>query len=306
MAELGQLLLGIVLAWAGGELFVRGSVRLAYAWGIAPAIVGLTIAAFATSSPEAAVSAIAAAEGRPTVALGAALGSNIVNLGLILALPLLILGGRESSSRHAHGYLMALISPAIFAAVAYDGELGQVDAAILFAVFAAWVVITAITARGSRSGGPQERPGAAAAVFGLIVGLAVLVAAAHFIVTGATTIAENFAVPPFLIGATIVALGTSVPEIATVIIATVRGHQDVGVSALWGSNVFNTLFVIPIAAAIHPMADIWAMSLPALIVGFFVVLITWPYGAARLGRGRAILLLAAYGAYVWSAAEGFL
>jgi cation:H+ antiporter len=294
------LLLGVVAAGAGGELFVRGSVSVA-AWArVAPGIVGATVAAFATSSPELAVSISSAIAGTPQIALGDALGSNVVNIALILGLTLLVSGIQCSRDSIRRDFPVAFLVPVLTVVLAADGMVSRLDAVLLLAVFLAWMAATVRTARRQRSAAEAvlgvHRIGPA--VLSSVAGLACLFAAGALIVQGARGIALGLGLSEFVIGATVVAVGTSVPELATALISKLRGHDEVGLGALLGSNIFNGLFIIAVAALIHPIVFDPASVRTALVFGALAVMLTLPDRGGAIGRWRGVLLLAVYLAYV--------
>jgi cation:H+ antiporter len=294
------LLLGVICAGVGGEFFVRGTVSLATWARIAPGIVGATVAAFATSSPELSVSITSALEGRPQIALGDALGSNVVNIALILALTLLISGIECSRDSIRRDFPVAFLVPVLTGVLAFDGTLSRIDAAILLAAFAAWLTETVFEARRQRSAA-EEVLGAhrlAPAVFSAAVGLALLIGAGLLIVHGARGIALALGLSEFIIGATVVAVGTSVPELATALISKLRGHDEVGLGTVLGSNIFNGLFIVAVAALIHPIVFDPASVRVVLTFGLVAVLLTLPGKSGAIGRWRGVLLLLAYVAYL--------
>jgi cation:H+ antiporter len=294
------LVLGVVSAGVGGELFVRGTVKLA-AWArIAPGIVGATVAAFATSSPELSVAISSALAQKPQIALGDALGSNVVNVALILGSALLISGIQSSRAVIARDFTVALLVPIVTAILALDGILSRFDGAVLITLFICWLFATVLEVRRQRSAA-EEVLGShrlLPAVISAAIGLTFLVAAGSFIVAGARGIAQSFGISEFIIGATVVALGTSMPELATAIVAKIRGHDEVGLGTILGSNIFNGLFIVSTAAIIHPIAlDPTSVGL-ALAFGLMALVLTFPGAAGCIGRGRGVVLLLLYAAYV--------
>lgn len=299
------LLLGVVCAGVGGELFVRGTVSLATWARIAPGIVGATVAAFATSSPELSVSITSALEGTPQIALGDALGSNVVNIALILALVLLISGIECSRDSIRRDFPVAFLVPVLTGILAFDGTLSRLDAAILLAAFLIWLTGTVLEARRQRSAAEQVL-GAhrlVPAVLSAVFGLGLLVGAGLLIVYGARGIAVALGLSEFIIGATVVALGTSVPELATALISKLRGHDEVGLGTVLGSNIFNGLFIVAVAALIHPIVFDPASVRVALTFGLVAVLLTLPGKGGTIGRGRGVLLLLVYVGYVVAVAR---
>ena len=211
MNDYVSLILGVVCAGIGGELFVRGAVGLAYWARVSPGIIGVTVAAFATSSPELSVSINAAMSGKPQIALGDALGSNVINVALILAVALIISGIQSPRDTVKRDFPVALLIPVITGVLFLDGELSRFDGFLMLSMFLAWLVAAVIEARKQRSAAEEvlgERRGWLVAFSG-IAGLAFLVAAGSLIVRGARGIAISFGLDEFIIGATVVAVGMS-------------------------------------------------------------------------------------------------
>ncbi len=300
MLDYVSFFIGVVCAAAGGELFVRGAVGLASWARIAPGIIGATVAAFATSSPELSVAVSASVAGTPQVALGDALGSNVVNVALILGLVLVISPLQSSRSGVRRDFPVALLVPILTGILAVDGQLSRSDGALMLVLFATWLTLTAIEARRQRSAAPQvlgaHRLGRVVA--STTAGLALLVAAGILIVTGATGIARAFHIDEFIVGATIVAIGTSAPELATAIIAKLRGHDEIGLGTLLGSNIFNGLFIVSIATLIHPIAVNWREVGAALLFGLAALLLAYPTRSGAVPRSRGVALLVLYGIYI--------
>lgn len=298
--DYAALVSGVVCAGIGGELFVRGAVGLAHWARVSPGIIAATVAAFATSSPELAVSVSSAMAGRPQIALGDALGSNVVNIALILALALLVSGIRSPRDTVKRDFPVALIVPVITGVLFLDGVLSRIDGLLLLGMFLSWLVAAIIEARKQRSAAGRvlgEHRGWLALAL-CIVGLAFLGAAGHLIVTGAKGIAISFGVDEFVIGATIVAVGTSVPELATTVIAKLRGHDEVALGTILGSNIFNGLFIVAVAAVIFPITVDWREVAVALVFGLLAVVFTYPTRRGFLERRRGVLLLILYGVYL--------
>jgi cation:H+ antiporter len=300
------LALGVLSAGIGGELFVRGAVSLAVWARVAPGIVGATVAAFATSSPELSVSITSSLAGTPQIALGDALGSNVVNIALILALALLISGIQSSRDSIRRDFPVAFLVPVLTAALAADGELSRLDGLVMLSLFLAWMTATVIEVRRQRSAA-EEVLGAhrlAPAVLSALFGLVFLVGAGLLIVDGARTIAVSFGLSEFVIGATVVAVGTSVPELATTLISKLRGHDEVGLGTILGSNIFNGLFIVAVAVLIHPIVFDAQSVRVALTFGLVAVMLTLPGKAGYIGRWRGVPLLLLYVAYVVVAVRG--
>lgn len=300
MNDYVALISGVVCAGIGGELFVRGAVGLAHWARISPGIIGATVAAFATSSPELSVSINAAMAGEPQIGLGDALGSNVVNVALILALALMISGIQSPLDSVKRDFPVALLVPIITAVLFLDGELSRFDGLMMLIMFLAWLVAAVIEARNQRSAAEKvlgEHRGWLAILSG-VAGLVFLVAAGNLIVAGARGIAISFGIDEFIIGATIVAVGTSVPELATTVIAKLRGHDEVGLGTILGSNIFNGVFIVAVAAIIHPITVAWREVAITLVFGFVALVFTYPTRKGFIGRRRGVLLLVLYVAYL--------
>jgi len=286
---------GCACAALGGDLFVHGLVGIADWRRLPRGVVAATIGAFATSSPELIVGITAASRGVPEIAFGDALGSNIVNVALVLAIPLMIFGLTAPRDSVFRDLPFALAIFPIVALAGLDGTISSNEALILLAVFGVWFVSVVVFALRNRTDGAiVGRDSVLLFLATGVVGLATLFLAGQLIVAGATGIAAAAGLPAFFIGATVVALGTSVPELATVIIATVRGHQEVGLQTILGSNIFNCLLIVPTAALIHPIAVDWGTAPFALGAGLMATLVTVPVLSLRLGRWRGFVLLALY------------
>jgi cation:H+ antiporter len=300
MIDYLALLIGLACAGGGGELFVKGTVGLASAMRISPGIIAATIAAFATSSPELTVAVSSALAGAPEISLGDALGSNVVNVALILGMALLIAPIPVPRSGIRRDFPVALLVPVVVAVLLFDGRLSRPDGLLLLAGFSAWLVAVTYEAYSQRSAAPEmlgARPPSRAVLEGA-VGLALLIAAGKLIVFGATGIAEAFGLSQFVIGATIVAVGTSVPELATAIISRMRGHDEVGLGTILGSNIFNGLFIIGVASSITPIVAPFRDAALALIIGLVAVILTYPPRSGIIDRWRGGMLLAIYVAYL--------
>uniref|UniRef100_Q3AS12 K+-dependent Na+/Ca+ exchanger related-protein n=1 Tax=Chlorobium chlorochromatii (strain CaD3) TaxID=340177 RepID=Q3AS12_CHLCH len=294
------LLLGIACAAFGGELFIRGAVGIAYAARIKPAIIGVTIAAFATSSPELSIAINAGASQHSSIALGDTLGSNIVNVSFILAVALLISPISVSKSTTQRDFTLALFVPIVSAVLLLDNELSRFDGAILLTLFIGWLIAAIVEAKKDRKKTLHQENVQTLRKYVLptLIGLVMLFAAGNFIVTSATTIAKSFGVNDFLIGATIVALGTSVPELASTIMAKIRGHNDMSLGTILGSNIFNGLLIVATAALLNPITITFQEVLPTIAFGIAVLLFSYPYRNNTITRLQGGLLLMLYFAYL--------
>lgn len=302
------IVVGFALLLWSADRFVDGAAATANHVGVSPLLIGMLIVGFGTSAPEMLVSAIAALDGKPDLALGNALGSNIINTGLILGLtalirPLLV----QSSIVHRELPLLLLIG-ALAGVLLWDNSLSRAEALILLGGFVALVGWQIHTARRCTNDvleaehleeikGFSMTPGQAR--FWLLVGLVVLVLSSRILVWGAVGVAKALGVSDLVIGLTIVALGTSLPELAASVTAARKGEHDIAIGNILGSNMFNILAVIGIAGSIAPMGTISPEVLlrdwPAMMLFTLMTLILgWGWGGRprRIGRfGGALLLL---------------
>lgn len=301
MTDLLPLLIGLLCAGGGGELFIRGTVGLAKWARIPSGIIAATIAAFATSSPELSVSINAASAGKPQIALGDALGSNVVNVGLILGLALLFGGIQATRDSIRRDFPVALIAPIVLAIMAMDGEVSRLDALLLLGLFVGWLIAATLEAKRQRSTaeemlGELSHFGALAQA---VIGLGLLVLAGRLIVIGAKGIGARLGMDPFIVGATLVAVGTSIPELATTVISRIRGHEEIGLGTVIGSNIFNGLFIVGVASAIHPITLSWREVASGLLFGILLLASVLPNRHGFIERRRGALLLALYVIYVF-------
>lgn len=305
-----MLLVGIALAATGGELFVRGAVGLA-AWARVPAgIIGATVAAFATSSPELSVAVQSSLAGSPDIALGDALGSNVVNLTLVVGLTLLIAPAGDGGRPPGRELAVAAAAPVLTLGLLIDGTLSRIDSALLLAVFAGWMVAVIRAARRARADSAvstevaaasldgvevDDRSGRRTAVVGTLVGLLLLVLAGRAIVDGAKGIGEAIGLEPFVVGATLVAFGTSAPELATALVSAARGHAEIGTGTVLGSNVFNNLWIVGVAAMIRPIEAELTEVVVAIVAGLLALSLV--ARRRRPPRRTGAVLVAVFAAY---------
>ena len=293
--------LGIL--YLGAELLVKGASRMAAAARISPVVVGLTVVAFGTSLPELSVSTLASLEGASDVALGNVVGSNIFNVAFILGLstvvrPLPI--GRSLLTRDMP--LMVLVSFGLLG-LAWDGELARYDAALLLLLFGAYCAFTFRDARatgpGSAASEPRPRAGRPRNLVAIVLGLGLLVGGGQLLIRSGTEIARALDVPELVIAVTLVAAGTSLPEFATSVVAAARRETEIAVGNIVGSNLFNILAILGVAALIDPLA----VAEPALryhlpvMVAVACLLLPLAITRSRLSRWEGVLLLGTYVAY---------
>ena len=294
------LLAAIPLAALGGDAFLKGVLGISAWLRLPKLLVATTLAAFATSSPELTVSSMAALAGKPEIGLGDALGSNVVNIALILGLALLFGALSTRFAEIRRDFLLALSVPVLTLFLALDGMLSRAEGALLLVLFAVWLTLAArqaIAHRREVQANAQAIGQPLSTALYLIAGLACLILAGRLFVTGASGIAVALGVHAYVIGALVVAIGTSLPELVTTLLARLRGHDDVGLGTLLGSNLFNGLAIVGVAAAIHPIQAPVGEIAAALVFGVLSMLLILPR-AGVIPRWRGLALLTAYAAFV--------
>jgi cation:H+ antiporter len=308
MAILGGF---VLLIWSAGR-FVEGAAATAKHMGMPTLLIGMVVVGFGTSAPEMVVSAMASLDGNPDLALGNAIGSNIVNIGLILGITALISPIRVHSNIVRKELPLLTLIGALVGFILWDGALTRLESSLLLVGFVglvAWTIFVALRARGDHLESETEQllieqaMPIQRALFWLVMGLVALIISSRILVWGAVTIAHSLGVSDLIIGLTIVAFGTSLPELAASVIAARRGEHDIAIGNIVGSNMFNLLAVIGIAGVINPVgsfpADIIArdwttMMLMSLGLFFMVFGIRKP---KLLNRSKGAILLVAYIAY---------
>lgn len=303
MSDLALILSAILLAAAGGEAFLKSILGAALHLRVPKMVVATTLAAFATSSPELTVSSVAALAGQPEIGLGDALGSNVVNIALIFGLALLYGTVQTMKQDFGRDFYLAIAVPVLTFVLIFDGRIERAEALLLLASFFAWLVWTVRSAMRQREVvsdiASTELSAGKSALLGLL-GLGALIAAGHLFVKGASGIAVAFAVDTYIIGVVLVAIGTSLPELVTVILSRLRGHDDVGVGTLIGSNLFNGLAIVGVAGTIHPIAAPMNEVALTLASGIVALLLLLPNRSGLIVRGRGFFLLMLYAAFVWA------
>jgi cation:H+ antiporter len=303
------LLAGLVLLYFGAEGLVRGSSSLALRLGLSPLVVGLTVVAFGTSSPELMVSLKAALAGQPDISVGNVVGSNICNIGLILGLCALITPIATSSQIVRIDIPIMIGITVLSMALMADGNLGATEGIIFCAILVAYVIFSIYLARrqpadalGAEFGEEVKisKRGLAIDIAMVVGGLALLVFGARFLVDGAIIIARTYGWSEALIGLTIVAIGTSLPELATSLLAAIKKESDIAVGNIVGSNIFNLVGILGVTAIVHPLqaAGISGVDL-AVMAGFALLLWPMAYYQQRITRPEGAMLLLGYAAYVF-------
>jgi cation:H+ antiporter len=300
---------GLVLLYFGAEGLVRGSSSLALRWGLSPLVVGLTVVAFGTSSPELVVSLKAALNGQGAISVGNVVGSNICNIGLILGLSALITPIATSSQIVRIDIPIMIGATLVSLVFLAGGSISFVEGATLLSLLIVYIVYSIYLARRSKGDALEQefteevRISKRGAVLDLLMvagGLVLLVFGARFLVDGAVIIARSFGWSDALIGLTIVAVGTSLPELATSLLAAVKKEADIAVGNIVGSNIFNLLGILGVSAMVTPLKAEGIDGLDLAVMTGFAVLL-WPFARYqhRICRWEALFLLAGYVVFVW-------
>lgn len=311
--------LGLVILLLAGDSLVKGAVNLALRIGVSPLIVSLTVVAFGTSAPELLISIEAVLYGSPGIALGNVVGSNTANILLVLGVPALLRTLHTSGCDTKKSYLMMIAASLLFIALCFMGPITRIDSIVLLAGLAAMLTYSFLEAKRHRAAslsaaataGPLEddedvegadpsMPTWQIGAF-LLLGLIGLPLGADLLVDNAVIIARTFGISETVIGLTLIALGTSLPELATTLMAALRGKADVALGNVIGSNMFNLLAIIGVASLFGPIyvdpeflrVDLWVMLGASLLLIPFVFLgrdINWLAGA---------VLTLLYLLYIW-------
>lgn len=313
MAELMPWLLsglGLLILLLAGDALVKGAVNLSLRLGVPALIVSLTIVAFGTSAPELLISIKAVLDGAPGIALGNVVGSNTANVLLVLGVPAILAAMHTSTCETRKTYNFMIAASVLFIALAFRGRFDWIAALVLLAALAAVLFDAFREARAHRKAGKDaaeedvegadpEMSGLLIGVF-LVLGLIGLPLGAALLVDNASIIARQYGVSDEVIGLTLVAIGTSLPELATTVMAALRRQADVALGNVIGSNMFNLLAIIGVAALVGPITvdpsflrfDLWVM------LGASLILIPFVYMRVDITRLWGILLTALYAGYI--------
>jgi len=307
------LVVSVGVLYAGAEWLVRGAGRLAIAMRIRPLVVGLTVVAFATSAPELVVGVTASLRNVSEVSLGNIIGANIANAGLIIGLSALIRPLKVHQHLWRKEVPVTIAVQVLLWVFCLNGTLGRWEGLALIAVLVAFVAWMIRTAK-DREAAPlpdeiKEKPRVAINVVQMAAGIALLIAGGNLLVHAAVGVAEAAGLNQLTIGLTIVAMGTTVPELATSVVAARRGEGDIAVGNAVGSVLFNTACILGLASVIRPMSiswDVYAIKLPVMIA-LVLVLVPFVRTGSRVSRWEGAVLLACYIAFVvysfWSGAN---
>jgi cation:H+ antiporter len=311
---LALFVIGLVALVAGAEILVRGASRLATSLGVSPLVVGLTVVAFGTSAPELAVGVSSAMAGQPDIALGNVVGSNIANILLVLGLAAMIAPVMAARRVVRRDVPLMIAASVLLWLMALSGQIDRLEGIVLMGGILAYTTYLVASSRREAAAVRAEFAaefgvGAGRGVRTVVVnlglvagGLVLLLVGADWIVDGAVAMATTLGIPEIVVGLTVVAVGTSLPEIATSVMAGLRGHRDIAVGNVVGSCIFNVFMVLGATAVVAPVPlavspALLAVDLP-LMVAAALACLPILYSGRRVDRREAALLLGFYGAYL--------
>ncbi len=305
-----QVVAGLVLLVFAGDFLVRGAVSLAQRAGISKLIIGLTVVAFGTSAPELVVGVDAVLKGAPTLALGNVVGSNIANVLLVVGLPAIIAPMTCDAPRLGRNLVIMLVVTVLFIGLAFKGTLGADEGVVLLSFLALFLIYSGMRAKTIPATEqsmcsaddilevPDSYALSAVLVIGGLIGLGI---GADLLVVGAVDIAMSYGVSEAVIGLTLVALGTSLPELVTALVAAVRGHCDVAVGNVIGSNLFNLLGIMGITTIVGNVpvpdsfleVDLWVMLASAMLLIPFCTM------RSKVGKLAGVAMVGLYVGYIF-------
>lgn len=297
------LIVGLLVLVAGGEFLVRGAVGIARNMKISPLVIGMTVVSFGTSAPELLVSLQAAFENNPEIAIGNVVGSNIANLALVLGVTVLIFPIYIEKQTKIVDFPMLMLATILFVVFALNLNIEMWEGILLFV---ALLIFTFALIRSSRKKGRLEveehvqSDSTVVSLLYLLLGLTGLYFGSEWFVDGAVNIAESYGMSKALIGVTIVAFGTSAPELVASTVAAYRKQTDISVGNLIGSNIFNIMAVVGLTASIKPIhVDSTIMSFDIYwMVGIALFMLPVLYVGSKVGRYKGVILLLSYFSYI--------
>lgn len=313
------LALGLVLLTVGGDTLVRGASTAAKSLGVSPLLIGLTLVGFGTSTPELVTSLTAAAAGSPGIAVGNVVGSNTANILLILGLTALIAPIAVDRAAFRRDGWMLVIAAIVCAAAVLAARIGPIWGVAMVAMLLVYLVVAWLgernavdTERDKYEHIAEDAPKSGGGLFvglGLaVLGIALTIGGANLLVNNAIIIARDFGVSDAVIGVTVVAVGTSLPEMVTSVVAAMKRHADVALGNVIGSNIFNVLFILGVTSMVQPIQvpaeiarlDIWVMLAATALLVVFV------RTGMKIVRWEGLALLAAYAGYIWWLVRGIV
>ncbi len=309
------IIIGFIALVGGAELLIRGATRLALTVGISPLVVGLTVVAFGTSAPEAAVSLWSTLTGQPGIAVGNIVGSNIFNILFVIGLSALVVPLLVNQQLIRIDVPLMIAASIIFFLMSLDGKIGRIDGAILFAGIITYTVWAIMKSRSERKDVTDEyesefgqseselrRSSVPTDIIVIIGGMLLLVIGSRFLVTGAVNIAEFLGVSELIIGLTIISIGTSLPEVVTSVLASIRKERDIAVGNAIGSNMFNIMAVFGLTGLVAPNGitiplNALRLDMPIMIVVAIACLPIF-FSGHKIARWEGALFFGYYLVYI--------
>ena len=295
------LILGLLLLISGGEFLVKSAISIAKKFNLSPFVVGITIVSFGTSAPELMVSLQATFDGATGLAIGNVIGSNIANIGLVLGLTVIVKPIIIEKSKYAFSVWFMLISAVLFSILLYDGNISFTDGLLLVLGLSVFIFFSFKYDKSQDVEDDLVEKGVLTTLLFFILGSVGLYFGSDIFVNNAICIAKNMGVSEFVIGITIVAFGTSLPELVTSIVAAVRNQNSISIGNLIGSNIFNIFAVIGITSLIQPLQQnsasitgeisLFIMILFSIIMGLYLI-------GKKISRLKGLILLAGYLTYI--------
>ena len=301
------LILGLAVLVVGGEFLVKGAVGIARNLDISPLVIGMTVVSFGTSAPELLVSLQAATEGSPEIAIGNVIGSNIANLALVLGVTVLIFPIIVERQSKVIDWPMMMIATILFYVFLLDGTVAIWEGLVLFSMlvtFVTWLIRRSRKESKLKIEGHVDKDSSILSIGYLLLGLVGLYFGSEWFVEGAVQIAFNLGMSKSIIGVTIVAFGTSAPELVASCVAAYRKQSDLSIGTLIGSNIFNIMAVIGLTSIVHPIGLKSEETSQFLnfdmywVVGIALALLPMLYLGAKFGRLKGVLLLTSYIVYI--------
>lgn len=297
------ILAGLTGLFFGGEALVRGASAIATRLAIPPLLIGLTVVGFGTSTPELLVSVDAALRGSPDIAVGNIIGSNIGNILLIVGLAALVWPIRATGSTLRRDTAVMMVAALVLVPLFWLGQLSGLAGLALVSGLAGYLVWAYLQPGDGGDEGVQSTAPLWQSLLWVGLGLGALMLGAGWLVDGAVSIARDAGISEAFIGLTIVAIGTSLPELATSLVAAFRRQSDIAIGNIVGSNIFNVLGILGVTAMVAPIPvaeRFLTFDLPVMIAAsaLLTVLLLW---RPAIGRGTGVLLLAGYALYLWAA-----
>lgn len=320
LLDVGRLLFGGLVLYLGAEWLVKGSAGLARAFGVKPLVIGLTVVAYGTSAPELAVSSAAIINDSSDIVLGNVIGSCIANIALILGITALIAPPAVDGRLIKREIPVLLLSVAAVPLVLLDGEISRIEGGILLGLAIIFTVVTLTSSSdeahvgsaeqaedGAEAGGAPGGEGKLRLIAITVVGLAMLVGGGDVFVDGAKGIALTVGMSERLVGLTIVAVGTSLPELAASVVAAMRGYSSLAVGNVIGSNIFNVFLILGVTAEIGPVqGDLGRMQIDiGFLIGTAVLGVLFMRGSRIVSRAEGVMLLTAYAGFIVMASLGW-